>query len=125
MVVPFTGGISFYTLSLRGENFKVSRGYRVSEMVIKPPKRLAKFLVDSVSRLLPLVKKSQSRTPGISRFTSETKSQPNSIIHKYFAAWNRRDMEMALSCFVDDCVYQTVDPVFADNFQGKQLFVNI
>ena len=43
----------------------------------------------------------------------------NSIIEKYFEAWNKRDMETALNCFVEDCIYQTEDPVFVDTFVGK------
>eukprot|EP00977_Amphora_coffeiformis_P007574 scaffold1667_cov173-Amphora_coffeaeformis.AAC.2 len=116
VVVPFTRGISFYNLSLCGENSKISSGYRVSEMVIKTPQNLVNSLVESVSGLLKTI---PSRRSGTSHFRSEEKSLPKSIIHEYFEAWNERDMEAALSCFVDDCVYQTEDPVFVDTFHGK------
>ena len=42
------------------------------------------------------------------------------IIEQYFDAWNSRDMESALACFTDDCIYQTEDPVFVDSFKGKE-----
>lgn len=35
-----------------------------------------------------------------------------------------RDMESALDCFVEDCVYQTEDPVFVSTLEGKSALRN-
>lgn len=115
-VVPLTRGVSFYTLSLNGDCAKISRGYTVSEMVIKPPKRLTDSLVESATRLFG---NSAAMASGGSHSRNRTDEPPISIIREYFEAWNSRDMETALSCFVDECVYQTEDPVFVDTFRGK------
>jgi ketosteroid isomerase-like protein len=114
-IVPFTRGCSFYTTNNDG---LISSGFRVSEMLVKPSKESAKRLVSSASRLMQ-----NSDTSGMesnnSPKISSSSTVPQSIIEQYFEAWNNRDMKSALECFVDDCVYQTEDPVFVDTFQGK------
>ena len=42
------------------------------------------------------------------------------ILEQYFDAWNARDMEAALACFVDNCRYETEDPVFVTKLRGKE-----
>lgn len=107
--VPFTKGVSFYTL----KNGLIASGFRVSEMLIKPSKNA----VNGILSILPTSSRASSSR-------SEEKNVNNrdtdlSIIEHYFEAWNARDIDAAVDCFVDNCVYQTEDPVFVDKFEGK------
>ena len=110
-----TRGCSFYTID--DSNGLISTGFKVSEMVVKPSKDIANGLVTSASKLM------QSTTPAKESFSSKTatteEKASTSIIEAYFKAWNERDMNGALDCFVEDCVYETEDPVFVDTFKGK------
>jgi ketosteroid isomerase-like protein len=108
-MVPFTKGISFYTT----RNGLIVKGFRVSEMLVKPSK-------NSVSRMIAIMPKSpQSSTTTSNAQETNIGNANASIIEQYFEAWNKRHIEAALDCFVEDCVYQTEDPVFADTFEGK------
>ena len=84
-------------------------------MVIKPSKDIANNLVSSASKLM----ETSERSDDLSLSSDEEKSIASSNIEKYLQAWNKRDMESALDCFVDACVYETEDPVFVDTFRGK------
>jgi len=116
-VVPFTRGCSFYTVDR--ESGLIKTGFKVSEMIVKPSKQFSDMLVSSASKMM-------QATEGLSGVvTTEAKSEEpifesGSIIESYFQAWNRRDMEAALNCFVDDCIYETEDPVFVGAFRGKE-----
>lgn len=114
--VPLTNGISFYTLTKDGT--KIANGRRVSEMWIKPPPAVASALTTWASVFMG-TKNNQTPIQSTGRATKSSLSSKSSIIEEYFDAWNRRDMEAALACFVDDCRYQTEDPVFVDAFCGK------
>lgn len=111
--VPLTNGCSFYTVD--SKTGLIRSGFKVTEMLVKPSKDLAGGLVSSASRFL---RTSNNNNDNNKRETPETPSL--SIIEQYFCAWNDRDMEGALDCFVDDCVYETEDPVFVDKFVGKE-----
>ena len=114
-IVPYTKGVSFYTTDKKSG--LITSGCKVSEMLVKPNKYATttiiveptKQLTDRLEGLFPKAKE-ESYASNV-----ETKS----IIEKYFKAWNSRDMEAALNCFVDDCIYATEDPVFVDSFRGK------
>ena len=114
--VPLTSGISFYTLTKK-DGTKIATGRRVSEMWIKPPPAVANAVTALASFLMGNTSNNATfQSTGHATKSSKTKS---SIIEEYFDAWNRRDMEAAMACFVDDCRYQTEDPVFVDAFSGK------
>lgn len=49
---------------------------------------------------------------------SSTLTNGATAVERYFDAWNRRDMEDAVSCFADDCEYE--DTQYADAFCGKE-----
>jgi hypothetical protein len=51
--------------------------------------------------------------------TENTAPPPASIIESYLRAWNERDIQAALDCFVEDSVYETEDPIFVDTLKGK------
>mmetsp|Transcript_4907 Transcript_4907/g.7194 ORF Transcript_4907/g.7194 Transcript_4907/m.7194 type:complete len:349 (-) Transcript_4907:216-1262(-) len=108
-IIPLTRGCSFYTTD--ETSGLITSGFKVSEMVIKPSKTFSNRLVSSASNLM----QSKSANPKV----ASTSGQTSSIIEDYFEAWNRRDMEAALNCFVDDCIYQVEDSVFVDTFRGK------
>ena len=106
--VPYTRGCSFYSPDKQSGLIKT--GFKVSEMIVKPSKQFSDSLVSSASKLM-------QGTDSIQEVKSDTNViQTNidsvSIIEQYFEAWNRRDMECALACFVDECNYETEDPVF-------------
>jgi len=105
--VPFTKGVSFYTT----KNGRITSGFRVLEMLVKPSKNSVSGMISLIPTLSGNDSTGSTTTPSI-----ESK---NSIIEEYFEAWNKRDMEKALSCFVEDCIYQTEDPVFVGTFVGK------
>lgn len=110
-VVPLTRGCSFYTTN---DNGLITSGFRVLEMLVKPRKQDVDNMVSSASRVFANIV--QQEKP------SALMSEPSaslSIIEQYFDAWNNRDMEAALDCFVEECVYQTEDPVFVETFKGK------
>lgn len=46
-----------------------------------------------------------------------TPTTSSNAAERYFAAWNRRDMDAAIAVFADDCQYE--DTVFPDPFDGK------
>ena len=86
-------------------------------MIVKPSKQFSDSLVGSASKMM-------QATDRLGLATSDTTAKKNvaeadSIIERYFQAWNRRDMESALDCFSDDCIYETEDPVFVESFRGK------
>lgn len=108
-IIPLTRGCSFYTTD--ETSGLITSGFKVSEMVLKPTKTFSNNLVSSASNLM----RSDSTSPTV----ASTSGQTSSIIEDYFEAWNRRDMEAALNCFVDDCIYEVEDSVFVDTFQGK------
>ncbi|KAL3945136.1 MAG: hypothetical protein SGBAC_000804 [Bacillariaceae sp.] len=108
--VKFTKGCSFYTLDK--ESGLIQSGFRASEMVIKPNR-------NTVNALLSLVPSLGSSATIDAKRTSE-ESSSTCIVQKYFDAWNRRDMEAALECLDDNCVYQTEDPVFVGTLNGKE-----
>ena len=133
-VVPFTKGCSFYTVD--SDSGLIKTGFKVSEMIIKPSKNVANGLVSSASKLMNTSETLRPSMGAPSSWSSEvamTKMDEelnkdssaaaaavaSSIIETYFAAWNKRDMEAALDCFVDDCIYEVEDPVFVDTFRGK------
>ena len=115
--IPRARGVSFYTL--RGR--KIVTGFQCAEMLVKPPKGFVDGLVASASRVLLPRSNSSSHNEIQTRRTTRGNDSPDgkSIIETYFDAWNRRDMEAALDCFVEPCVYQTEDPVFVNTLQGK------
>lgn len=106
--IPLTRGCSFYTLE--NQTGLIETAFKVSEMLVKPSSTFSNNLVSSASQFM-----SSTSSPKPSSSTS-----PSSIIESYFEAWNKRDMETALSCFVDDCIYETEDPVFVNTFRGKE-----
>eukprot|EP00571_Detonula_confervacea_P001798 CAMPEP_0172315910 /NCGR_PEP_ID=MMETSP1058-20130122/26660_1 /TAXON_ID=83371 /ORGANISM="Detonula confervacea, Strain CCMP 353" /LENGTH=277 /DNA_ID=CAMNT_0013030107 /DNA_START=189 /DNA_END=1019 /DNA_ORIENTATION=+ len=118
-LIPFTKGCSFYTVDK--QSGLLTTGFKVSEMIIKPSKQFSDALVSSASKMMQATEK----VGGLVTIEAEAKleestSESGSIIEKYFQAWNRRDMEAALNCFVDECIYETEDPVFVDVFRGKE-----
>jgi ketosteroid isomerase-like protein len=112
-IVSFTRGCSFYTTSSNG---LITSGFRVSEMLVKPNKEIVDGMVSSASKVLQNV---EGKEPPLASQSDDSGASSSSIIEKYFEAWNKRDMESALECFVEDCTYQTEDPVFVDTFEGK------
>ena len=110
--LPRTRGCSFYTVDASSGLLRT--GFRVSEMLVKPSKDMANGLVSSASKLL------ESSSPSPRTLETPRSSPPASVIEAYFRAWNARDMDAALDCFVDDCVYETEDPVFGDELEGKE-----
>jgi len=115
--VPFTRGCDFYTVEKK--NGLIKTGFKVSEMIVKPSKQFSDALVSSTSNLM----QATGRLSGAGNQKSELVEptiESGSIIESYFEAWNRRDMESALDCFVDDCIYETEDPVFVGAFRGKE-----
>lgn len=114
--VPFTRGCSFYTIDKNSGLIKT--GVKVSEMLVKPPKLFSDTLVSSASSFTGSGEKLSSVSLELGNEDEEKKLE-YSIIETYFQAWNKRDMEAALDCFVDDCLYETEDPVFVDKFKGK------
>lgn len=108
--VKLTKGCSFYTLDK--ESGLIQSGFRASEMVIKPNR-------NAVNALLSLVPSLGSSATIGAKSTAEESSSA-CIVQKYFDAWNRRDMEAALECLDDNCVYQTEDPVFVGTLNGKE-----
>lgn len=110
--LPRTRGCSFYTVDASSGLLRT--GFRVSEMIVKPSKDMANGLVSSASKIL------ESSSPSSPASETPQSSPPASVIEAYFRAWNARDMDAALDCFVDDCVYETEDPVFVDKFEGKE-----
>ena len=88
-------------------------------MIIKPSKQFSNTLVKSASNMIEkseTVNEIISTEKAVKKTLDDTES---SIIESYFNAWNSRDLEKALDCFADDCIYQTEDPVFVDTFRGK------
>ncbi|CAB9511602.1 expressed unknown protein [Seminavis robusta] len=116
--VPFTRGCSFYKTN--PENGLITSGFKTTEMVIKPSKQAADRLVSSASPFLQRQSTTLFSAPQQEEPMAAEPSSRKSIIETYFDAWNRRDMETALDCFVEDCVYQTEDPVFVGTFRGKE-----
>jgi len=120
--VPFTKGCSFYTTNTAG---LITSGVRVSEMLVKSSPQTANRLVSSVSRLnLPSARNTNSNNFADRTSSAVVPMKEKSMIEQYFEAWNRRDMDAALACFVEDCVYQVEDPVFCNTFQGKAALRN-
>ena len=115
--IPFLKGVSFYTTNKEG---LITSGFRVSEMLVKPNKQIVRQLISSASNIFQY-NNSNGRTADNTGAVSLSykDGEEISIIEKFFDAWNKRNMELALECFVDDCTYQTEDPVFVDTFQGK------
>lgn len=107
--VKFTKGCSFYTLDK--ESGLIQSGFRASEMMLKPNR-------NAVNALLSLVP-SLGSSANVAKTTSKQSSSA-CIVQNYFDAWNRRDMEAALECLDDNCVYQTEDPVFVGTLNGKE-----
>jgi len=121
-IVPLSRGCSFYTID--GTSGLIKTAFKVSEMIVKPSKQFSNGLVESLGRSnsmgIPFMP-SNDRIEGekdVSK-SNPQQQQESSIIEKYFQAWNSRDMESALDCFVEDCTYQTEDPIFVDTFTGK------
>lgn len=113
--LAFTKGCTFYQIN--SKTGLIKSGFRVSEMIVKPSKQVADRLVSSASRLI--MQSSANSSPAKQQESTANKPIDSCIIEEYFEAWNCRDMESALDCFTDDCVYQTEDPVFVDTFEGK------
>ncbi|KAL7538455.1 hypothetical protein ACHAWF_006091 [Thalassiosira exigua] len=103
-IVPFTRGCSFYTIDEVSGLIKT--GFRVSEMIAKPSKQLSDMVVSSASGMMQLTDRMGT---GSILGTKTEEAKPESIIETYFDTWNDRDMEAALDCFVEDCVYETED----------------
>ena len=116
-IVPYTRGCSFYTVD--GSSGLIKTGFHVSEMIAKPSKQMSDMVVSSASSMLQVSNLLGGLMPSSSNAEVD-EAEPASIIEKYFQAWNARDMEAALDCFVEDCVYETEDPVFVDSFRGKE-----
>ena len=117
LTIPYTSGCSFYTID--EESGLIKTGFKVSEMIVKPSKQFSDVLVNSASNM---IQKSENMNHKISTETTTEKTlddKESSIIESYFTAWNNRDLDAALDCFVEDCTYQTEDPVFVDTFYGK------
>jgi hypothetical protein len=113
--VPFTRGCSFYKTN--PDNGRIVTGFRASEMVIKPAKSRVNMLV---SLLLPMTQSSRSFSARTKPPGGRSSASKRSIIDEYLDAWNRRDIDSALDCFAEDCVYQMEDPVFfGDTLLGK------
>ena len=74
---------------------------------------------DTVNALLSLAPSSSDSTAA-SDSLRDFNSEELSVVERYFDAWNRRDMEAALDCLTEDCVYQTEDPVFVGTLNGKE-----
>ena len=119
-------GVAFYTLS--ADQTKIASCRLCTEMLVKPPARVADAVVASASRFLNSNSNSIDTTTTTRKTTSnaayQSKSTLSSSVHstileQYFDAWNERDMEAALACFVDDCRYETEDPVFLTQLRGK------
>jgi len=124
IVVPLTKGVSFYTTTTNSTNngtSKIRSGFRVSEMLVKTPKELAHILVTSASLLLRITQSGTSNNAQIvaDKQTAASLSSVN-IIEEFFEAWNRRDVEAALDCFVENCTLRTEDSVFVGTFRGKK-----
>ena len=125
-------GVAFYTLS--ADQTKIASCRLCTEMLVKPPAGVADAVVASASRFvnpnLNSIDTISSRpTTKTRRTTSNThpskstllSSDPDrTILEQYFDAWNARDMEAALACFVDNCRYETEDPVFVTKLRGKE-----
>lgn len=119
--LPLTRGCSFYGT----ENGLIKSGFKCAEMLVKPNKGFADNLVSSASTLTGTVSNSGVQdASGDERTASVDAGGTKSLIEQYFEAWNRRDMEAALECFADECVYATEDPVFVESFQGKDALRN-
>ena len=43
--------------------------------------------------------------------------RPSKVIEAYFRAWNCRDMDVAISYFASDCIYE--DTLYPETFRGK------
>jgi ketosteroid isomerase-like protein len=114
-IVPYTKGVSFYTT----KNGQITSGFRVSEMLVKPNRNP----INGIMSIRPSFHQQGILTAGSKSSTSNRKDGRErrgvSIIEQYFEAWNQRDMELALSCFIEDCLYQIEDPLFVDTFAGK------
>ena len=119
-VVPFTRGCSFYTTD--PSTGLITSGFRCSEMVIKPNKETVNALLSPLQRRWPsrpsLADSTTRRTYTVKK-VEKPDTTKSSIIERYFDAWNKRDMKSAINCFVDDCTYQTEDPVFVETLRGK------
>ena len=119
--VPFTKGCSFYTTDVA--TGRITSGFRCSEMIIKPSKQMVNTLLSPLQRLRAASSARQSPSDASTSRTYSSKAATSNgaslIIEQYFNAWNRRDIQSAINCFVDDCTYQTEDPLFVDTFKGK------
>lgn len=119
-VVPYTRGCSFYTVDRASGQIRT--GMRVSEMLVKPSEDVVRSIVQSASSVMnsfgsnTFVDKERSTD---SPTDKEMENQASSIIERYFEAWNKRDIAKALEYFVEDCTYQTEDPLFVSTMQGK------
>lgn len=114
--VPFTRGCSFYTLE-KGSGL-IKTAFKVSEMIVKPSSLFSDAVVSSAKQMIQFTEVF-SRSSTIYADAEVPKTEPLSIIEAYFDAWNRRDIEAALECFIDDCNYETEDPVFVGSYRGK------
>ena len=99
-------GCSFYTVGLDG---KIDMAMDVMEPKSKPG--------DAGLKLLNAASKVIDQT-GVGYLEDVQKSgkAAATAVERYFDAWNRRDMENAISCFANDCKYE--DTQYADAFAG-------
>uniref|UniRef100_A0A7S4J116 SnoaL-like domain-containing protein n=1 Tax=Odontella aurita TaxID=265563 RepID=A0A7S4J116_9STRA len=115
--IPGTSGCSFYTTD--PSTGLIRTGFKATEMVFKPDKTFADRVVASASTFTggsatgPRAASSPSPSP------AKPEGRAPSIIETYYEAWNRRDLESALDCVSDDCVYETEDPLFVSVLRGK------
>lgn len=50
--------------------------------------------------------------------SEENDKEAHSAVLDFYDAWNRRDIDAAMSTIAEDCVYE--DVVFQDPFKGKE-----
>ena len=104
-LVPDSIGMTFYSL----RNGKITSVFDVIEPPSPKPGNDGLKLLEAASSVL-------GKNDGDE--VNFDASATSNVVEKYFDAWNRRDMQTAVECFSDNCVYQ--DLQYDTPFSGKE-----
>jgi hypothetical protein len=126
VVLPDTTSIAFYGLARDddGGDIRIARAFDVSEPPSPKPGDAGLRLLRYASRFLDVIGGKGTRAVGDLKEKGKeegtTASEDDSVVRRYFDAWNRRDVAYASSLFADDCVMR--DLQYDEPFVGRERF---
>ncbi|KAL3827327.1 hypothetical protein ACHAXA_005073 [Cyclostephanos tholiformis] len=140
VIIPDTTAISFYNLRRDGKydndgngsgavgesTMRIASVIDVSEPPTPKPGDAGLALLRSVSRLFTRGRKATrvgrkgADSIVVDGVDGETAMKDDSVVRRYYDAWNRRDVGYASSLFADDCVMR--DLQYDESFIGRDEF---